>query len=176
MPDYLDRFDPDPLRYVLTAIMPESADADFRWQEFVRRNNDELVATYGNLVNRVLSFTHRAFDGRIPDPGDAGALRRCRRASSSPGVGRGARCRVDELLGATKFKAAINAAMGLAHHGNRYLEEQSPWKTVKTDRQAAATALWAGCYTIAALKTALYPFMPGSSQRVHEYLGLGRRG
>ena len=62
--------------------------------------------------------------------------------------------------------------MGLAHHGNRYLEEQSPWKTVKTDRQAAATALWAGCYAIAALKTALCPFMPHSSQRVHEYLGL----
>ena len=170
LPDFLDRFDPDPLRYVLSAIMPESSDADFRWQEFVRRNNDELVATYGNFVNRVLSFTHRAFDGRIPDPGDAAAFDEPTREliAAADGVLE----RVDALLGATKFKAAINAAMGLAHHGNRYLEEQSPWKTVKTDRQAAATALWAGCYAIAALKTVLCPFMPHSSQRVHEYLGL----
>ena len=170
VPDYLDRFDPDPLRYVLSAIMPESSDADFRWQEFVRRNNDELVATYGNLVNRVLSFTHRAFDGRIPDPGDASAFDDSTRELVA--AADAAFERVDELLAAAKFKAAINAAMGLAHQANRYLEEQSPWKTVKTDRQAAATALWTGCYAIAALKTALCPFMPNSSQRVHEYLGL----
>ena len=64
LPDYLERYDPDPLRYLLSINMPESGDSDFSWSEFVRRNNEELVATYGNLVNRVLSFTFRNFDGR----------------------------------------------------------------------------------------------------------------
>ena len=72
VPDYLDRYDPDPLRYYMSATMPETSDSDFSWRDFVRRNNDELVATYGNLVHRVLTFTYRNFDGRIPQPGGAG--------------------------------------------------------------------------------------------------------
>lgn len=171
VPEYLERFAPDPLRYVLSVIMPDSSDSDFRWQEFLRRNNDELVATYGNLVNRVLSFTHRSFDGRIPDPGDTSTFDDPTRELIAA-TDKALRT-VDELLGLTKFKAAINAAMGLAHEGNRYLEEQSPWKTVKTDRAAAARSLWAGCYVISGLKTLMYPFMPFSSQKVHEQLGLG---
>ena len=136
VPDYLTASTPTRCATCFRRSCPSPPDADFRWQEFVRRNNDELVATYGNFVNRVLSFTHRAFDGRIPDPGDAAAFDGPTREliAAADGVLE----RVDTLLGATKFKAAINAAMGLAHHGNRYLEEQSPWKTVKTDRQAAA--------------------------------------
>ena len=70
VPDYLDRYDPDPLRYYMSATMPETSDSDFSWRDFVRRNNDELVATYGNLVHRVLTFTYRNFEGRIPQPGD----------------------------------------------------------------------------------------------------------
>ena len=69
LPDYLDRFEPDPLRYVLSAIMPESSDSNFSWHDFVRRNNQELVATYGNLVHRVLTMTHRNFKGTFPQPG-----------------------------------------------------------------------------------------------------------
>lgn len=70
LPDYLERYDPDPLRYILSVNMPETGDTDFSWREFVRRNNDELVATYGNLVHRVLSFTYRNFNGHIPPLGE----------------------------------------------------------------------------------------------------------
>ena len=167
--DYLDRFDPDPLRYVLSINMPDTSDADFTWEEFVRRNNDELVATYGNLVNRVLSFTYRSFDGRVPEPvaeaeldaGSLGLLAEIDRTVES----------VDRLLHAVKLKEAIREAMGLARTANRYLEEQAPWKSVKEDRQAAANALWVGCCVLSGLKGILHPFMPFSSQKVHEYLG-----
>ena len=70
LPDYLARFEPDPLRYVLSATMPETSDSNFSWEDYVRRNNQELVATYGNLVNRVLTMTHRTFRGRFPQQGE----------------------------------------------------------------------------------------------------------
>ena len=78
VPDYLDRYDPDPLRYLLSINMPETGDTDFSWAEFVRRNNDELVATYGNLVNRVLRFTYRNFDGQVPAEAARLAIRKRR--------------------------------------------------------------------------------------------------
>ncbi|MSQ25727.1 MAG: methionine--tRNA ligase [Dehalococcoidia bacterium] len=171
--DFLDRFEADPLRYTLSINMPETADTDFSWKEFLRRNNDELVATYGNLVNRVLSFTYRTFEGKVPEhtPED-------RLGESSRGLLRQAEATLEETarcLEACRFKEGIKAAMNLAREANRYLEEQQPWKTVKTDRQAAADALWTGSCVVAALKTALYPYMPVSSQKVHEYLGQAGR-
>ena len=173
-PDYLSRYDPDPLRYLLSINMPESSDADFSWAEFVRRNNDELVATYGNLVNRVLSFTYRNFDGKIPEPGplresDRDLLDTARSAMES----------VDRNLYQCRFKAAIAQAFALAQEANRYLDSMAPWKTIKTDRQDAATSLWLCIAVINCLKMALFPFLPFSSQRLHEFLGLdgeGRRG
>src|SRR3990172_7790077 len=74
VPDYLARYDPDPMRYLLSINMPETSDTDFSWGEFFRRNNDELVATYGNLVNRVLTFVYRNFNGEVPTPGEFDAL------------------------------------------------------------------------------------------------------
>ena len=169
VPDYLEQFDPDPLRYVLSINMPEAADTEFTWKEFIRRNNDELVATYGNLVNRVLSFAYRSCDGKVPVPFpdgrlDAGSRALLGRADATvAGVG--------ESLAAARFKDAIRSAMELARDANRYLEEQGPWKSIKTDFQAASNALFVGMYVISGLKTVLYPFMPFSSQKIHEYLG-----
>ena len=165
-PDYLSRYDPDPLRYLLSINMPESSDSDFSWGEFVRRNNDELVATYGNLVHRVLSFTYRNFDGNIPEPGplseaDRGLLDVARSAMES----------VDRSLYNCRFKAAIAQAFALAQQANRYLDSTVPWKTIKTDRQDAATSLWVCIAVINCLKMALFPFLPFSSQRLHEFLG-----
>ena len=166
-PDYLSRYDPDPLRYLLSINMPESSDADFSWAEFVRRNNDELVATYGNLVNRVLSFTYRNFDGKIPEPGplreaDQGLLDAARSAMES----------IDHSLYHCRFKAAIGQGFSLAQEANRYLDSTAPWKTLKTDRADAATTLWVCIAVINCLKMALFPFLPFSSQRLHEFLGL----
>ena len=166
-PDYLSRYDPDPLRYLLSINMPESSDADFSWAEFVRRNNDELVATYGNLVNRVLSFTYRNFDGKIPEPGP---LREADRALLD--TARAAMESVDRSLYNCRFKAAIGQGFALAQEANRYLDSMAPWRTIKTDRQDAATSLWVCIAVINCLKMALFPFLPFSSQRLHEFLGL----
>ena len=164
--DYFERYDADPLRYLLAANMPETSDSDFSWREFVRRNNDELVATYGNLVQRVLTFTYKRFDGRVPprgelDPASRRMLEEAQRTIDT----------VDTLLAQCKFKDAIKAAMMLAQEANRYLDEKSPWKVVKQDVDAAGTALFTAIAVISALKTVMYPFLPFSSQKVHEYLG-----
>ena len=166
VPDYLERYDPDPLRYLLSVNMPESADADFSWGEFVRRNNEELVATYGNLVNRVLTFAYRNFDGHIPTPGSLD--------ESDKVILESARTVMDEVgasLEACRFKAAITRTFGLAQEANRYLDAKAPWRAIREDRDSAATSLWVTIAVISCLKTLLHPFMPFSSQRLHEYLG-----
>lgn len=166
VPDYLDRYDPDPLRYLLSINMPEAGDTDFTWSEFVRRNNEELVATYGNLVNRVLSFTYRNFDGKIPTPGvlseiDQQMIDTAR--ASMEGVG--------DHLYHTRFKAAIAQAFSLAQETNRYLDTKAPWRSIKTDREDAATTLWNAIRVLNCLKIVLAPFLPFSSQNLHQFLG-----
>jgi methionyl-tRNA synthetase len=166
LPDYLDRYDPDPLRYFLSMNMPETADTDFSWREFVRRNNDELVATYGNLVHRVLAFTYRNFEGSVPSPGELDE--RDERLLGTAGDTFNA---VDKLLYQCHFKEAMRTAMALAHEANRYLDEKAPWKRIEEDRQDAATSLYMTLSVISYLKTLLYPFLPFSSQKLHRLLG-----
>jgi len=164
--DYLSRYDPDPLRYLLSINMPETGDTDFSWREFLRRNNDELVATYGNLVNRVLTFVYKNFDGCVPQPGEADG-----RSRELLDRAEGAFAVVGSLIEGCRFKEAIKTSMALPHEANRYLDETSPWKMIKEDRQAAAGSLYTAIGAISALKTLLYPFLPFSSEKVHEYLG-----
>jgi len=166
LPDYLSRYAPDPLRYLLSINMPETADTDFSWREFIRRNNNELVATYGNLVHRVLTFTYRSFDGCVPVPGelDTRSQALLNRAKDTLNI-------MDEFLYHCHFREAIRTAMALAQEANRYLDEKSPWKTIKQDRQASATALYVAISVLSCLRTVLYPFLPFSSQRLHEFLG-----
>ena len=166
LPDYLERHDPDPLRYYLSINMPESGDSDFSWSEFVRRNNDELVATYGNLVHRVITFTYRNFEQRVPIPGpldqqSQGLLDRA--AATLSGV--------EEGLSACKFRMTISQAMALAQEANRYLDAKAPWRSIKTDKDATGTTLWVTLNVINCLKLVLFPFLPTSSQRLHEMLG-----
>jgi methionyl-tRNA synthetase len=146
--------------------MPETSDADFSWREFVRRNNDELVATYGNLVQRVLSFTYRNFDQRVPstrEP-DAESKAMLKKAEDTLGT-------VDKLLYECHFREAIRVAMALAQEANRYLDNKAPWKKIKDDRNAAADALATAIGVICCLKTVLYPFLPFSSEKLHRLLG-----
>jgi len=167
LPDYLSRYDPDPLRYLLSINMPETSDTDFSWREFVRRNNDELVATYGNLVNRVLTFVYKNFDGCVPEHGefDENSLKVLTYANEQIFND------TDKLLSECCFKAAITTGLFLAHETNRYLDEKSPWKVIKEDKQAAATSLYVAINVLCSLSTVFYPFLPFSSQKVHEYLG-----
>ena len=164
--DYLTRYEPDPLRYYLSVNMPETSDTDFSWSEFFRKNNDELVATYGNLANRVLTFVYRNFDGVVPQAGqlDESSQTILRHSEETFNT-------VDRLLADCHFREAIRTAMALAHEANRYLDEKSPWKVIKQDRDAAATSLWVAIAVISDLKTMLAPFLPFSSQKLHEYLG-----
>ena len=166
MPDYLNNYAPDPLRYLLSANMPETNDTDFSWREYVRRNNDELVATYGNLAHRVLTLTYRNFEGKVPVPVNLDETDRLMAASCKEVFEE-----VDDSLYRCQFKQALNKAMALAHEANRYLDGKAPWKAIKTDRQAAANSLYTAIGAISALKTMLYPFLPFSSQKLHEYLG-----
>jgi methionyl-tRNA synthetase len=166
LPDYLSRYDPDPLRYMLSINMCETSDTDFSWREFVRRNNDELVATYGNLVNRVLTFTYKNFEGKVPE---AGALDDADKSIIASADG----CleKVGEAISRCSFKQGIHEAMALAQQANRYLDEKAPWKKIKEDKQAAATSLYTAINVISRLKTMMSPYLPFSSQKVHEYLG-----
>ena len=166
LPDYLTRYDPDPLRYLLSVSMPETSDTDFSWREFVRRNNDELVATYGNLVHRVLTFTYRNFDGGVPTP-----ERFDSRSRQMVDLAKETLNAVDGFLDQCHFREAIRAAIYLAQEANRYLEEKSPWKVIKEDRPAAATTLYVAITVISCLRTVLYPFLPFSSEKLHGYLG-----
>lgn len=163
--DFLSRYDPDPLRYFLTIAGPESQDTDFTWSEFVRRNNDELVATWGNLVHRTLTNAARNF-GAVPQPvalteGDSALLAEVERGFTTVG----------EQLDQARFKMALAEVMRLAALVNQYLSDLEPWRVVKHDRERAATILYVALRCVDNLKTMMTPFLPFTCQRLHEMLG-----
>ncbi len=166
LPDYLSRYAPDPLRYLLSINMPETNDTDFSWQEFFRRNNDELVATYGNLAHRVLTFTYKNFDGNIPTPTTLDS-----QSETLINKAQATLASVGELLAKCQFKEGIKGAMALAQEANRYLDEKAPWKAIKQDKLAAGTSLYVAIAVLSCLRTVFYPYLPFSSQKLHEYLG-----
>ncbi len=166
LPEYLDHYDPDPLRYVIAAGMPETSDSDFSWREYVRRNNDELVATYGNLVHRVMTMVSRNFDGVVPEPGEPDEA-----SAALLDEARERFAQATASLEAVRLRLALNTAMGLAQAANRYLEQAAPWRAVREDKAKAGAALWTGLAVIDCLKTLLYPYIPFSSERVHTMLG-----
>jgi methionyl-tRNA synthetase len=166
VPDYLSRYDPDPLRYYLAAIMPEASDSDFTWSGFVARNNDELVATWGNLVNRVLSFTYKNFDKQVPLPGDLTADDNALIARVEEAIEEAGR-----ELNACNFRAGLEAGMAAAREANRYVEDNAPWKLIKEDRDRCATVLYTAIAAINGIKVALFPYLPFTCQTLHGYLG-----
>ncbi|MGI9111787.1 MAG: methionine--tRNA ligase [Gaiellaceae bacterium] len=163
--DFLSRYDPDPLRYFLTAAGPETQDTDFTWAEFVRRNNDELVANWGNLVNRALTSAHKNF-GAVPDPG---------RLTTGDGsmleTVEGGFDTVGGLIERARFRAGLAETMRLASLVNQYVSEEAPWATIKKDRDRAGTVLYVVLRCINNLKTLFLPFLPFTSQELHELLG-----
>jgi methionyl-tRNA synthetase len=166
VPDFLSRYEADPLRYYLAATMPETSDSDFTWADFLRRNNDELVATWGNLVNRVLTFTYRNFDRAVPNAGeltgqDQELLSRAERAIAEAG----------EHIELCHFRAGLEAGMSAAREANRYVEDNAPWQLLKEDRARCATVLHTAIGAIAGINVALSPYLPFSSQTLHGYLG-----
>ena len=163
--DFLDRYDADPLRYFLTAGGPENQDTDFTWAEFVRRNNDELVANWGNLVNRTLSSAYKNF-GVVPESGALGPDDEAVLADVAEGFDS-----VGGHLEHARFKSALAEAMRLATRVNQYLSEQAPWALLESDRERAGTILYVALQCIDHLRTLFAPFLPFSSQALHEMLG-----
>ncbi len=163
--DFLAEYDPDPLRYFLVVAGPETSDSEWSLEEFIRRNNEELVATWGNLVNRVLSITHKNF-GAVPA---AGPLTAADQAVLD--TVRGAFAKVGAELDTAHFKAAINAAMGAARAVNEYLAAQEPWKVLKIDKERGGTILYVALQAINNLRTLFTPFLPFTCQKLHELLG-----
>ncbi len=164
--DFLERYDPDPMRYYLTVNMPETRDTDWDWEEFYQRNNNELVATWGNLANRVLSFAYKNWEGNIPDPGelrgsDKALLETIRKGFKT----------VEANLEAVKLRAAMLEAMRLAAEVNKYLDTAAPWFEIKSDRSAAGKTIYTALQAIDGLKIIFSPFLPHSSEKLHSYLG-----
>jgi methionyl-tRNA synthetase len=163
--DFLERYDPDPLRFYLTAAGPETQDTDFTWDEFVRRNNDELLANWGNLVNRTLVSAHRNFR-EVPQPGELTATDTALLDSIAAAF-----AHIGGLIEQARFKAAIAETMRVSSLANQYLADQAPWALVKTDRDRAGTVLYVALRAVDSLKTLFAPFLPFTSQTVHELLG-----
>ena len=163
--DFLSRYDVDALRYYVAVAGPENQDTDFTWSEFIRRNNDELVANWGNLVNRSISFAARNI-GSIPDAGQLTDADRALLEGSKQAF-----AVVGESLSRSRFKAAINDVMRTLGEANKYLSDQAPWKLRESDPGRMRTILHVALQLVDDGKTLMTPFLPRSSQRVFEMLG-----
>ena len=162
----LKEFQADAWRYTLTAMAPETADTEFTWPDFVELVNNELVANWGNLVNRALGFAFRRFDGAVPQPGELDAtdealLEEIRGGFDSVGA----------LYEAVRLKAALQETRRLSQRVNQYLNEKEPWRTFKTDPQTTATTVYVTLQAIDWLKLLWAPILPHSSEQLHQYLG-----
>jgi methionyl-tRNA synthetase len=159
-------FQPDAVRYVLTAVAPETSDVEFTWREFMDRINNELVANWGNLVNRMLGFAWKRFDGTVPAPGpfsadDVGFLEEIRAGFDSVGA----------LYDAVRLKAALQEVRRLSQRVNQYINDRAPWKSIATDPLAAATSVYVALQAIDWLSVMWSPILPHSSEQVHSMLG-----
>lgn len=165
--EYLEDFPgkQDVLRYVLTANAPETKDNDFTWRDFQARNNNELVAVYGNFVNRALVLTQKYFDGCVPAPGEWTEYDRETLKEFAD-----VKAEVEKLLDVFKFRDAQKEAMNLARIGNKYLADTEPWKLAKTDMGRVGTILNLSLQLVANLAIAFEPFLPFSSERLRSML------
>jgi methionyl-tRNA synthetase len=171
LPDYLERFEPDPLRYALAVNLPENRDVDFTWADFLARNNNELADILGNFINRVALFVRKNYAGKIPEGGSPRAeeLEVLNAIAEAP-------AKIGGMIERFELKNACRELMNLPALGNRYFDYQLPWKTFKTDRAACDRAISVCCRLISALEVLMRPFMPFSADKVKNMLGLGDRG
>ena len=167
--EYLDELPgrQDELRYVLTANAPETKDNDFTWDDFQARCNNELVAVYGNFVNRALQLTQKYYEGRVPECGELNDYDR-----QTLSEFRDVKERLEQLLEGFKFREAQKEAMNLARIGNKYIADTEPWKVIKTDPERVKTIIYLSLQITANLAIAFEPFLPFSSKRLREMISL----
>ncbi len=170
LPEYLERFPADPLRYALAVNLPENRDVDFTWRDFHARNNNELADVFGNFVNRVAVFVKKNYGGRVPaaSADDAAAQEVVSAIRQAP-------AKLGGLIDGYQIKDAARELMNLPALGNRYFDYQAPWRTYKQDRKACDRTLSTCCRLVSALEVLSYPFLPFTSRKMAAMLGLGRR-
>ena len=166
--DFLKEYDSEALRYYLTSIMPESSDSDFTWDSFFESNNNELVATFGNLVNRIQSLIKNNFDNVVPnfekiDDKDNEMISEIKRSYESTG----------NFLEKRQFRNSLKEIMNLAKLGNRYIDQKEPWASIKSDKQIAANTLWVGANLISNLGVLISPFLPKTSLKISSMFNFG---
>lgn len=166
LPDVLDRYQPDVVRFYVTRTMPETHDSDFSWEGFFSATNSEVLAAWGNLVNRVTGFSYKRYEGAAPMVDKLLEVDEALIAKIETGFDT-----VGDLIERVKLREALKEAMGLVREVNVYLDERKPWTTIKEDANDAGRAIYTALRAIDNLKTLLAPFLPFSSQQVHEILG-----
>ncbi|HLA88173.1 MAG TPA: methionine--tRNA ligase [Anaerolineales bacterium] len=166
--DALTRFDPDALRYYLTVNMPENKDSDWDWAEFVARNNNELVATWGNLANRVLAFCYKNWEGQVPSV-DVKTLRDSD-LSLLAVIENGFKA-VGAELEAVRLRSALGETMKLATAVNVYLDVNAPWSAIKVDKEGASKTVYTALKAIDSLKVMFAPFLPFTCEKLHGFFG-----
>ncbi|MBR1538575.1 MAG: methionine--tRNA ligase [Bacteroidales bacterium] len=157
----------DTLRYVLTANAPETKDNDFTWKDFQTRHNSELVAIFGNFVNRAVVLTHKYFGGEVPAPGQLQPIDR-EVLAQIPQL----RSEIEDNLESFKFREALRSAMNLARLGNKYISDTEPWAVAKTDLQRTAAILNTSLQITASLAVAFAPFLPFSVEKLNHILNV----
>lgn len=167
--EYVEEFPgkQDVLRYVLTANAPETKDNNFTWKDFQARNNNELVAVYGNFVNRALVLTQKYFGGKVPPCGEL-----TEQDKEIIAEFRDVKTKVEELLEKFRFRDAQKEAMNLARIGNKYLADSEPWKVFKTDPKRVETILNLSLQLVANLAIAFEPFLPFSSEKLRNMINM----
>lgn len=157
----------DVLRYVLTANAPETKDNDFTWKDYQARNNNELVAVYGNFVNRALQLTKKYYQSIVPAPGELTA-----HDTETIDEFKDVKQKVESLLDQFKFRDAQKEAMNLARIGNKYIADEEPWKLIKTDPERVKTIIYISLQLTANLAIAFEPFLPFSSKKLRDMLNM----
>ncbi|MEX1037537.1 MAG: methionine--tRNA ligase [Acidimicrobiia bacterium] len=164
---YLDRLDTDAIRYAVASVLPEQNDTDLSDGEIIRRVNEELVATWGNLVNRVLTMTSRNFEGKVPDRGNIETVdRELIEATDAALVETG------KLMNSVELRAALRVAMHAATEVNAYLNAQEPWRVINNNADRAGTVLWTAVQAISGIRVALSPYMPDATEDLGAMLAL----
>ena len=167
--EYLAEFpgEQDVLRYVLCANAPEAKDNDFTWKDFQARNNNELVAVFGNFVNRAIVLTHKYFGGKVPEPAELNEYDKSVLAEFME-----SKLRLEKSLDNFRFREALKEAMNLARTGNKYLADTEPWKIIKTDESRVKTILYISLQLSANLAILFNPFLPFTSEKLKNFLNM----
>ena len=165
LPDFLEKYSADSLRYYLTSIMPETSDSDFTWEGYVSSNNNELVANLGNFIHRILTMSYKNFDGKIPNFKEESdstkeIIDRCNNAIRDVG----------NSISKRRFREGLNNLMALSKFGNQFLDKNEPWKKMKENKTEAEEILGQSIIIINAISCILEPFLPESSQKLQKLL------